>query len=194
MTCDVDWEALVSAAVAEPPRPGCLALALSRFDQAFQRQHGHCPELNDHLPAVRWFLWRIANAEADLEAVAWGEKFEKEHGRYPVFEDVPRCFHRPPKKKMGRPKKALLRWINARRAWFRFFARRSFEIKREWLALAKGNEGWRCFGFDQLGMKDATPSDLALEIVADEFGISESYALDLIYPDRRKSKKIHNRK
>lgn len=88
--------------------------------------------------------------------------------------------------KRGQPSKEKLGIISAYRAWLRYTVQGNYENKRLMAQISKEVDGQEIINGHCFPMPAMKPSDIAIEEISGEFGVSEGAIFDLIYPDRRK--------
>lgn len=134
----------------------------------------------------------LHHALSDISArIAAFERRDMEKADYPpsvlamfeVFAEVVQPNGMP---KRGQPSKAKLGIIKVYKAWLRYTVKVGYERKRLWAQITKETGGMEIIDGKVYPMPAMKPADIAIQEIAEEFGISEGGALDLIYPDRRK--------
>lgn len=175
MEAQTDWSALVDEATDNPPRPERLASALQRWAHAFQRDYGGPPMEPDYPPEVAEFLRRICASDIAPEALEWGDRFEARRGRRPRRSEVPkRILAMVPTTPEGggRPRLDTVRWRKVAAAWTAHQMREAYHINLEMIREARFVGVGGVLGLSVEDIQSDTPTALALQKTAEEFGVS----------------------
>lgn len=182
-----DWPALVALALGEPPNPDRLLAALNSWAGAFRIAEGGNPLEADYPDPVRQFFQRLILADYPPTLWDWLIAFKIKHGRPAWLKEIPKRLRGMiPKSKRGRPRWDTRRFRIARRAWEVAVFRESYELRRDTIkSFGKCGNVSSCFGFNKVSMRGDTPSNLAIEKLHLETGLSVS-RLDQMGIRRRK--------
>jgi hypothetical protein len=182
-----DWQALVDAALAEPPDPGPLYRALKQWELLFRVVEGGEPMEADRPEPVRFFIQRLILAAWPPRVWEWLIEFKRRKGRPASLKEIPKRYRdQIPKSKRGPPRFDTRRYRAARRAWEVVVFRDCYEFNRDMIRFLRyipDVGGWR--SLDKATMLGDRPSALALELVAGDAKISAIH-LDRMGVRRRK--------
>ena len=180
LTNSTDWPTLVDMALDDPPNPNQLYAALFSWNTKFQVVHSRRAGWDDFPPAVNWFFTRLAYADYPPQLFEWIMTFEKKEGRKPSTVDIPKHLQPLiPKSKGGRPRCDTKRWLTAYRAWLAVTLKHSYKMRRDTIAhIGKHLES--CFGYTNVDITGDRPSELALDKLSEETGLSVSRLQDLM--------------
>lgn len=188
---NTDWPALIEEAFGDPPRPEELFRAVTQWARTFRIAERGEPQEADYPEPVRYFFQRLAHADLPPPLWDWLATFKNKKGRPAKLSEVPRQLRGMiPSSKRGRPRCDTRRYRIARRAWEVLVFRESYELRRDMIKFLRGQPGVSsCFGLNQADMCGDTPSNLAIEILSSEVGLSASRLDQMGIRRRRKMTK-----
>lgn len=186
-----DWGGLIDLALSDPPTPMPLFWAVRKWGIVFEVVYGGPPMNGDFPEPMERFFRRLALADFSPELIEWVDSYEKKYGRKPSEASIPKQLRKllpGDTQNGGRPRLDTVRWRNARAAWTQAVLKGSYEERRETIEfLGKSGVADTCFGFNRASMMEDRPSQLAMEKLQNETGLSESRLADLM--GHRKKKK-----
>lgn len=182
-----DWPALVALALGTPPNPSRLLAALNSWAASFRFAERGEPLEADYPDPVRQFFQRLALADYPPALWEWLIAFKIKRGRPAGLKEIPkRLRDMIPKSKRGRQRCDTRQFRTARSAWEVAVFHESYELRHTVIKLFRRCDNVsNCFGFDKVSMRGDSPSNLAIEKLALETGLSVS-RLDQMGIRRRK--------
>lgn len=171
-----DWPALVALALSNPPNPSRLLAALNNWATAFRFAERGEPLEADYPSPVRQFFQRLTFSDYPPALWDWLFTFKIKNGRPAELKEIPKRLRGMiPKSSRGRPRCDTRQFRAARRAWEIAVFRESYELRRTLIRLSRGCDNVSsCFGFNKVSMQGDSPSNLAIEKLALETGLSVS--------------------